>query len=106
MALISCPECSEQVSDTSENCIKCGFVFPRKSNPVEITLNNSELKSQYTKGIIAMVASALVAILVLGSNPRDENVLALGLFFISVIGFVVSTAYSIWVKFKMWQRNG
>jgi hypothetical protein len=25
MSLISCPECNQEISDTVENCIKCGF---------------------------------------------------------------------------------
>ena len=33
IAMISCPECGEQISDKSKKCVHCGYVFVEE--PVE-----------------------------------------------------------------------
>ena len=30
MALIKCPECGKEVSDTCEQCVHCGYIFPKE----------------------------------------------------------------------------
>ena len=42
MALIKCPECGREVSDTSLSCVHCGFVFstPSQAGMVTIYLPN------------------------------------------------------------------
>lgn len=32
MALIKCPECGKEISDTAKNCIHCGYVLKEDSN--------------------------------------------------------------------------
>lgn len=43
MALITCPECGREVSDTVNQCIHCGYILKRKAR-VE-----SELKEETTR---------------------------------------------------------
>ena len=33
MALINCPECGKQVTDTIEQCIHCGYMLHKHTNP-------------------------------------------------------------------------
>jgi len=43
MALISCPECKKQISDTAANCPKCGYQL----SPEKITkIQDNALKDQ------------------------------------------------------------
>lgn len=35
MALIKCPECGKEVSDTAKNCIHCGFVLKEDNNTAQ-----------------------------------------------------------------------
>lgn len=35
MALIKCPECGKEISDTAKNCIHCGYVIKEESNGVQ-----------------------------------------------------------------------
>ena len=49
MALIKCPECGNDISDTCDFCIHCGFklkkndILTNSSKPVEVVLNYSEI---------------------------------------------------------------
>ncbi len=35
MALINCPECGKEISDTAKNCINCGYVLKEESNTAQ-----------------------------------------------------------------------
>lgn len=35
MALIKCPECGKEISDTAKNCIHCGYVLKEDNNTVQ-----------------------------------------------------------------------
>lgn len=35
MALIKCPECGKEISDTAKNCIHCGYVLKEDNNIVQ-----------------------------------------------------------------------
>ena len=37
MALISCPECNQKISDTSDKCIHCGYVLGKSRKIVEVS---------------------------------------------------------------------
>lgn len=62
MALITCPECKNQISETAENCPKCGY----KITPEKV----AEIKQQSKKfnkgcGIGCLIIIAIIAIGVL-----------------------------------------
>ena len=46
MALIKCPECEKEVSDTIENCIHCGYKI--KKNTLIDKDDNKDKKSKKT----------------------------------------------------------
>ena len=35
MALINCPECNKEISDTAKNCIHCGYVLKEENNVIQ-----------------------------------------------------------------------
>lgn len=35
MALIKCPECGKEISDTAKNCINCGYVLKEENNTAQ-----------------------------------------------------------------------
>lgn len=40
MALINCPECGKEVSDTVKKCVHCGYKLARNQKYVEIKLTH------------------------------------------------------------------
>ncbi len=89
MALIVCPECKKEVSDTCKTCIHCGYTLPLShvSQTVyykkETTTNFASLKKSKKLIVIpiiaAVVAFFMLAITVIGavlifafSNKRDD----------------------------------
>lgn len=55
MALIGCPECRKNVSQTSVKCVHCGYVF-KAGEALRI------LKQEYKAKVFAYVFLAIVAI--------------------------------------------
>lgn len=74
MALINCPECSKEISDTAEICIHCGFALQQKY-PVNIHRKKKSATFQAI-AIIALIVSLftprifinMVLLVVLGSS--------------------------------------
>ena len=67
MAMIKCPECNNDISDTAKKCIHCGYRF-----------TNSEEHKKLVKTIIISVVSLIVIIaaivtIVLIVNKRNED---------------------------------
>lgn len=56
MALVSCPECGKEISDSSNACIHCGYVLAKKKSLVEIA-------KEYKSKLIPIGAILLVIIL-------------------------------------------
>lgn len=55
MALINCPECGKNISDTSENCIHCGYPI-KKSKKINKKINKKIV------GLLIIVALVLIAV--------------------------------------------
>lgn len=55
MALINCPECGKEISDTAKKCIHCGYALTK----------NTEKKKKLIIGGILIVAIAIIITLVL-----------------------------------------
>lgn len=60
MALIRCPECGREISDTSEVCINCGYKLLKKDSPV------GNLK-KFNKKIFLSVALMLVVVVLIST---------------------------------------
>lgn len=83
MALITCPECGKQVSDSAEACPHCGYPIKKKlSEAVPDNSNQTESdpktpKQKNTKKIIiiaaALIAVVAVVIIVVSMNTLNET---------------------------------
>lgn len=86
MALIKCPECGKEVSDTCERCIHCGYIF----NPTNRTMSQSSFSSKAEKitmrnnreknmtgliiSLIFTLGGGIVALLCLANRSRFVGV--------------------------------
>lgn len=71
MALISCPECGKQISDTTPSCPHCGYILSTGVNtvPVPVPTKIEESNDTYESGVgfvavgvICLVASIFLCI--------------------------------------------
>lgn len=66
MALINCPECGKEISDTSKKCIHCGFDIRKqlRTNNKEESINSKKNRNLYViafaAGIIAIVIFVII----------------------------------------------
>lgn len=63
MALITCPECSQEISDKVKSCPHCGFPFNEESNEtqkVEIASVNLKMEAKKKKKLITVIVSIIV----------------------------------------------
>ena len=69
MALIKCPECNKEVSDTAKNCIHCGYVLKEEkditqSQTVVIAHEKGKSgKNNLNKGVMIFITLSITAIL-------------------------------------------
>lgn len=70
IAMISCPECGEQISDKSKKCVHCCYVFAEEpvektkeesTQQVELTKVNTKPKVNMRQIIIAIVAAVVIS---------------------------------------------
>lgn len=63
MALITCPECSKEISDRVKSCPHCGFPLTEENNEtqkVEISSVNLKMGASKKKKLITLIVSILV----------------------------------------------
>lgn len=79
MALITCPECSQQISDTAESCPKCGFSRIAEVKGIDAK-KNEELQRQGVGMLILLSLVFLWAIAELSScasfRKNEQNGIA------------------------------
>ena len=102
MALIKCPECGKEISDTAKNCINCGYVLKEDTNvaPQQTVINveapkrtkssSKFLVSGITLFLIALTISAYSHISGIGIGFTIENDFYKSLISVSKIAAVVS----------------
>lgn len=61
MALINCPECGKEISDTCENCIHCGYKLIKTIDIEEV---QTKKKKFLSKPIIIIVVSVIVLLII------------------------------------------
>lgn len=70
MALIKCPECGKEISDTAKNCIHCGYVLKEDSNiahPQTVIIapeKGKSAKKSLNIGVTIILAVMLISSLV------------------------------------------
>ena len=83
MALIKCPECNKEISDTAKNCIHCGYVLKEESNvPQSRTVviapeKGKSAKNSLNKGVtilLVVMSISLVAYILINifGEVKDE----------------------------------
>ena len=69
MALINCPECNKEISDTAKNCIHCGYVLKEENNVIQpqtvIIEPKKGLSAKKNLNIGAIIFMALSIVLML-----------------------------------------
>lgn len=77
MALINCPECGKEISDTCKACIHCGYSL--QTSPlamVEIAkkqFNAGEVFAKYKKPIIAILSVIVLLVVVISISSANAN---------------------------------
>ena len=95
MALITCPECSKQVSEHTVSCPNCGYAIGSA-----IKQKSKKLQFQYTLSILLLIAGG-VWIFVLVSSEEAVGKQDL---IIPVLMTVVGLVWAIVIKIRgMWQ---
>ena len=88
MALINCPECNKEVSDTAKNCPHCGYMLSdteKTSFTVEVKKTHiSELKREFSKGAAFIVVGIFASLFSLLILPIGLISLIGGIMFITI----------------------
>lgn len=71
MALIKCPECGKEISDTAKACIHCGYVLHKNKSFIEL-LKKVELNKLKKIGF-AVIAAIVFIICIIGVNELNRN---------------------------------
>lgn len=101
MALIKCPECGKDVSDTCEYCIHCGYRLSKPSfekteeaKPIDVSVKYSEVlvnRNNHIKSVAPLVWGIILAVLtvIFGFNMFFGNgITTTWVFFIMIFGIV------------------
>jgi hypothetical protein len=98
MALINCPECKQQISDTAPTCPHCGFV--QKATPVESSgIRQQPVTIEKTSKTwkLVMIVAVLVFLIgaLLGASDKELGFSLAGL---SVLIFIVAKIGAWWTN--------
>ena len=114
MALIKCPECGKEISDTAKNCINCGYVLKEDAPAPQPTIVNVEAPKKeksaknflvigITLNLCCLLVTTLKALFSMDvDNPLRDNEIMLG---ISIVAAVISLVYSLILLAKPETRN-
>lgn len=77
MALIKCPECGKEISDTVKNCIHCGYVLKQETNvsPQQtiVTVEAPKKAKSSSKFLIIGITLFLIALSISAFNHISGN---------------------------------
>ncbi len=97
MALVKCPECENEVSDKTENCIHCGYFFNTKkhmSNVSKILVEQTDKKWKMLK--LAAIFMFIAGITCMANEAPDVGA---GLFIGSIFVYIFA-AFGTWWHHK------
>lgn len=80
MALITCPECGREISDTAQACPHCGHPILLSSKiPQQVELTSIKISSKNSKKIILGIISvlAIIAVIIIAVTISNKNKAAL-----------------------------
>ncbi len=106
MALIKCPECGKEISNSSHQCIHCGYPLNCSSKPynqqqqqvVTIQKTSKDIKKESAGGCVMYIISGLLFFIGLATgNPA--------ILIFSGIGFVIAIVLRIDSGVKKWWHH-
>ena len=79
MALINCPECSKEISDTCEKCIHCGYTFTQSMNNTQKIKAKKHINRKIILGIVTIIIVLFIGLFALPKdNPFEKYTQNLG----------------------------
>lgn len=102
MSLISCPECTREISDAARSCPHCGFPIQKQDDPgkaqVLIEQTAKPIKKMMLTG--AGIAFLGVAIAIIGGAVN------VGAVPVGILVFVVGFGIAVAASFRQWWNHG
>ena len=108
MALINCPECNKEISDTAKSCIHCGYVLKEENNVIQPQTVVVELKKGLSAEknlnigvlIFLIISSAFILLnlilrFTINDFTSDFNEAMIRIYDISFFFTIVSTIQSV-----------
>ena len=81
MAIIKCPECGKEISDSAKNCIYCGYPINRPKFEIKKLLEDIKMKIPVKKMVIisgfSAFAIACIVIVFINSSLNDNDKIAI-----------------------------
>ncbi len=74
MALIKCPECGKEVSDTAKMCVNCGYNIEAMVKAQKKEIRKQENKGKLKYVIFWAVFFSLIAILIIGVIAYEKGI--------------------------------
>lgn len=103
MALIKCPECGKDISNTTENCIHCGYFLNKKqhvSNVTKVLIEQTDKRWKKLK-LISLLIFVFGFILIFGSIGTSNTITSIGSFSVFISIFVYYYAvFNTWWEHK------
>jgi hypothetical protein len=97
MALINCPECKQQISDTAPTCPHCGFI--QHATPVEGSgnLNQKTITIESTSKTWKLVTIVAVLVFFIGGMVSvSDKEFGISLIGLSILIFIVAKIGAWW----------
>ena len=115
MALIKCPECGKEISDTAKNCIHCGYALKEENNAeppqtvihIEAPKKGNSPKNFLVIGITLNLCCLLFTTLTTIDSSEADNTFRDNkiMLIISIVAAVISLVYSLVLLAKPDLRN-
>ena len=77
MALVSCPECNHEVSETAEACPHCGYVILQWKSPQHNSTELGQVRKNPIGGIILIAIGVLLILVGLATNMTGFLILGI-----------------------------
>lgn len=110
MALIKCPECNKEISDTVDNCIHCGYSINKRNVENTTLVNDKQIKVliEETNKKIKMLKLISIPIFIFGFliliGATSQPASIVGIFF-GLIILMISLGIYAYAAFNTWWEH-
>lgn len=73
MALINCPECGKEISDTCESCIHCGYKLSNDSDPKVKQSGKKKISIIAILLIVIVIIGIIIASILIVNSVQEKN---------------------------------